>query len=255
MASVGLRATAGSKTLSYGLVQVRVGMMPALDDQARLRAKMVDPDTLGPVKQQYVNELGDVVKPAKAYPYGDTLVELPKDSTDALKALSDGVIALEANLDSVPDELVEKTYLLWPTDGASEQPFKMLATYLEHTGHVLVGKTHAGGTTKAFALRYSKLYGGMVAQLLSYYERVRWDAVQMVRHAVSEMQQPDAPMQEMANQIFDSMPSEIDWAEMRDEYGAALEQAVADAAAGRGTPAPADIVELIQSRMREAEHV
>jgi len=249
MSKVGLRATAGSKTISYGLVQVRVGMMPALDDQARLRAKMVDPDTKGTVKQQYVNEQGSVVKPAKAYPYGGTLVELSKDATEGLKALSDGVIALTNNLESVPDELVEKTYLIWPTDGPSEQPFKLLAGYLEESGHVLVGKTHSGGTTKAFALRYSSLYGGMVAQLLSYYSRVRWDAVQMVRHAVEQVETPDQRMQEMANEILGSMESEIDWGDLRDEYGEALEQAVSEAATQKKDAVPSNIVDILKKQM------
>ena len=248
---VPLRATAGSKTIAYGLVQLKVGMMPALDDGARLRAKLVDPDTHGPVKQQYVNDVGSVVKPAKAYPCGTTLVTLDETVTEALKQLSDGVIHLEANVGTVPAEWIEKTYLVWPQDDTHEAAYKLLSNYLHESDRVMVGRTVSGGTTKAFALRWSELYGQMVAQTLSYHARVRWDEAELVRHAVGEMAEPQAAMQTMADQVFASLPETFDWESVRDEYGEALEAAVNAAAKGGEVTTVADITTILQQSIAE----
>ena len=248
---VPLRATSGTKTLAYGLVQLRVGMMPAQDDGARLRAKLVDPDTHGPVKQQYVNEAGSVVSPAKAYPCGESLVTLDKTVTDGLKQLSDGVIQLQANVQSVPDEWVEQTYLLWPQDDTHEAAYKLLSTYLMESGRVLVGTTIKSGTTKAFAVRWSELYGQMVAQTLTYHARVRWDEVELVRHAVEQMAEPPAEMQVMASQIFETLPDTFDWEGVKDEYGEALEKAVKAAAGDPEVATVSDITAILQQSMRE----
>src|SRR6266702_4752995 len=97
---IGLRSST-KRTLRFGLVNVGISMAPALDESSRVSAKQLDPDSLTPLKQQLVNELGDVVERkdlVKGYSYGDAYVVLDEDEVP--KAESTDLIELTANVDA-----------------------------------------------------------------------------------------------------------------------------------------------------------
>lgn len=245
--TVPLRATSGKRTLKFGLVSVGISMGPALDDTARVSGKYVDPDALTPVKQQYVNEDGDVVKPIKAYPYGEQFIVL--EEGEVPEADSSDVVELVANLtaDEVPAEWVEKTYLTWPTDVTHDQGYALVSHYLRSNGRVFIGTTVSNGTTKAFALRWSEVYGCVVAQVLAYHAQVRWTNVELVCKGVASIPAPDAAMMTMAEQIFDGIADDFAWDEVEDEYGNALTKVIAEKALSGKVTAAASAAPTIAS--------
>jgi Ku protein len=240
---IGLRSSQ-KRTLRFGLVNVGISMAPALDASSRISAKLLDPESLTPLKQQYVNDHGDVVEHkdrVKGYAYGDNFVVL--DDDEVPKAESSDVIDLVANVadTDVPSEWVDSTYLAWPQDTTQDQGYALVSNYLRSYGRAFIGTTVANGTTKVFALRWSEAYGTTVAQMLAFHAQVRWDNIDILREATEAIPAPDTAMADMAKTLFESAPSTFAWHDVADEYGERLELAVADKAKfGSVTPtAPA----------------
>ncbi len=228
--AVGLRATAGKRQLRFGLVNVGIGLTPVLNPTARVSANYVDPTDHTKAIQQYVNAKGEVIKPIRGYLYGEDYIVLT--DSDLPASMDTGMVDLVANVDSVPSEWIESTYLAFPLDLTQEPTYKMLATYLRNTERVLIGTTVHKNTTKAFAVRWSEMYGSCIAQLLAYESRVRWDNVRIASEGIAGIPEVDTQMQQMADTLLDSLPEAFEWGEVEDTYGVALEQAILDKAAG-----------------------
>ena len=224
--TIGLRATGGKRTLRFGLVSVGVSMGPALDTSARVPAKYACPTTLGPVTQQYVNTEGHVVKPVRAYPYGDRMVRLEDDECPKLEGTD--TVTLTANLfaDELPVEWITGTHLCWPTDKTQDDAYMLVSNYLLSNGRVFIGKVIDHGTTKVLAIRFSEVYGCLVAHTLAYRGQVRWDNVEAIREGLATIAAPDPAMASMAATLFDSIGDDFDWSEVRDEYGERLAAAI-----------------------------
>lgn len=233
-----LRATSGKRVLRFGLVSVGVSMGPALDESARVSGKYVDPDLLSPVKQQYVNEAGDVVKPIRAYPYGNEFIVLEDEEVPKMQGAD--VIELVANLaaSEVPSEWVEKTFLAWPQDQTQDNGYGLVSHYLRSNGRVFIGTTIANGTTKVFAIRWSDAYGCLVTQLLAFHAQVRWANVETICKHVAALPPPDEKIAAMAEQVFDGLGDDFAWDEVRDEYGEALTKAIEEKALSGAVTVP-----------------
>lgn len=228
--SVPLRATGGKRTLTFGLVNVGISMGPALDVSARIKANLRDAETLGPVRQQYVNaETGEPTATVRAYQHGNQWVTLEEGEVPKMEG--DGGISLTANIPSahVPSEWIQSTNLTWPTDTTQDQGYRLVADYLRDSKRAFIGKMIDKGTTKVLALRWSSVYSCIVAQTLAYEAQVRWANVEMVRDGIANIEVNPA-MSAMAAQMFDAMPDTFEWAEVEDEYGKALEAAVSEKA-------------------------
>ncbi len=166
----------------------------------------------------------------RGYLYGEDYIVLT--DSDLPASMDTGMVDLVANVDSVPSEWIESTYLAFPLDLTQEPTYKMLATYLRNTERVLIGTTVHKNTTKAFAVRWSEMYGSCIAQLLAYESRVRWDNVRIASEGIAGIPEVDTQMQQMADTLLDSLPEAFEWGEVEDTYGVALEQAILDKAAG-----------------------
>ena len=65
-------ARGSNLTISFGLVNVDVKYAPIVDPKGkRVSGKYLDPATLGPVTQQYVNEKGQPIEKVTGYPHED----------------------------------------------------------------------------------------------------------------------------------------------------------------------------------------
>jgi DNA end-binding protein Ku len=256
--NIGLKATAGKRTLRFGLVNVGISMAPALDTTTRVAGKLLDPTLFTPVKQTWMNARGETVDRdtlVKGYAYGDSYVTL--DPAEIPPAEGSDVIELVANLHErdVPLEWVEKTYLAWPTDTTHDAAYALVSHYLRSNGRVFIGTTVANGTTKAFAVRWSDTYGCAITQLLAYHGQVRWANVDTVKSAVAELPTPDPKMTDMAKTIFNDIPSEFAWNEVQDAYGAALEAAIREKAeSGQVTAQPQGAPEPFTDTLMAALH-
>jgi Ku protein len=230
---IGVRSSM-RRHLSFGLVNVGISLAPALDTSTRVGGKMLDPEGLTPVKQQYVNALGKVVTPVKGYAHGDGFVtlqpdELPSDGNDS-------TIKLAANVESVPPEFIDATYLCWPSDSTGDQTFALIADYLRSTGRAFIGETVANGTTKVFAIRWAGDLGCVTAHLLTASERVRWENVEKIRDAIDAVDVPEA-LSALGAQVFEQMDTAFDYGDVTDEYATALSAAISAKGEGR-TPTP-----------------
>jgi DNA end-binding protein Ku len=224
---IGLRSSQ-RRTLRFGMVNVGISMAPALDE-SRVAGKLLDPETLTPLKQQYINDSGNEVAYAdrvKGYAYGEGYVVLSEDEVP--KADSDGLIDLVANVDAadVPSEWIDTTYLAWPTDTTQDAGYALVSHYLSTYGRAFIGTTVANGTTKVLVIRWSDTYKTVVAQLLNYASQVRQNSLDVLHAGLAAIPAPDEAMAGMASTIFESLADGFAWDEVRDEYGDALSAAI-----------------------------
>lgn len=255
---IGLRSSQ-KRTLRFGLVNVGISMAPALDDSARVAAKLLDPTQLTPLSQKYVNGAGDEIAHAdrvKGYAYGDGFVVLSEDEVP--KASSTDLIELAANVASadIPAEWIDKTYLAWPTDTTQDAGYALVSHYLHAYDRAFVGTTVANGTTKVLVIRWSATYECVVAQLLNYAAQVRTDNLAVLHDGLAAIPAPDESMADMAATVFESLTDTFEWDSVRDEYGEALAAAVIEkgekgtvtaAAPTATTAAPADLMAALQA--------
>ena len=219
-------------TISFGLVNVGVKYGPIVDPKGgRLSGKFLDPDTLTPAKQVYVNEAtGEVVEKVIGYPYGEGYVVLP--DKDDLKSERDGRLVLKSFID--PDEIdplyFEKTHLVWPEKG-NEDGYDLICAVLADSGRYLVGQAVLRDSTKVVVLRYGQ--GCLMAHVCTYDSNLRWDNHKLVTMAHGERPEPDEAMVKMATQVFSDLQGEFDFSSVTDEYDARLRAAVEAAAEGR----------------------
>lgn len=241
----GLRATGGHRTLRFGLLSVDVGLVPLLDGQKRVKGSLIAPNGSS-VQQRYIDADGTLYERSDlhtGYKVNGGVVELTDSDLDALKLDGDDSVELVSRVadSDVPAEYIEKTALVFPTDTASGERYKLLADLLRTKGWALIGKAVDHGTTKAFAIRWSDTTETLVAHTLNYDANVRWGNVEKVRQTLDHLPEPSNEMMDLAEQMFAALPEGYDFASLEDEYGIALEQAVQAKAQGI-TPAPRETV-------------
>jgi Ku protein len=227
-------------TLSFGLVQVGVKYAPFIRER-RLKGHFVDPDTLGPVHQQYVNDAGEVVKQVVAYEYEDKQVVL--NGPEALKSERDGRLELCAFLDpaGIDPIYVEQTYVVWPVKG-QETGYDLLCSVLRQSGKALMGTAVLTKSTKAIVLRFFN--GSLIAHVCTYDACIDWDTQALVAKAYMEREEPEEALKNMAESVFGALPDSFDLASVFDEYDLRLREAVAAQAKGRKPKKAAEKVDV-----------
>lgn len=220
--------------ISYGLLNVGVKLAPMVDPKGgRLSGRFLDPKTLTPAKQVYVNEAtGEVVEKVTGYPSGDGFVVLDEENKHDLKSTRDGRLEIQAFVepDAVDPLYFEKTNLVWPDKG-HEQAYDVLCGVLAESGRYLVGTAVVRDSTKVVVLRYAQ--GCLLAHVCTYDANLRWNEHRLVTMAHGERPEPNVEMVKLAEQLFSSLPEEFDFASVTDEYDARLRAAVEAVAAGR----------------------
>lgn len=260
MADANPRAS-GSLTLAFGLVNVGVKYMPIVDPKGgRLSGKYVDPDTLGPLTQQYVNDKGEAVEKVTAYPYDDRMVVLSSSDLQALKSERDGRLELKAFVDpsGVDPLYFEKTHLLWPDKG-NETSYDVVCAALAASGKYLVGTAVMDKSTKVIVVRYAG--DCLLAHVCAYDSNVRDYERGMVSRTHLSRPAPDSSLVNMAGELFATLDEEFDFASVTDEYDERMRAAVAAAAKGKPMPkakevksAPvADLMEALKASVAAAK--
>lgn len=244
-------ARGSNLTISFGLVNVDVKYAPIIESKGRVSGKYLDPATLGPVTQQYVNEKGQPVEKVLGYPHEEGYVVLSEGDLQALKSERDGRLELKAFIE--PDEVdslyFEKTYLVWPAK-ANETSYDVLCAVLSSSGRYLVGTVVLDKSTKVVVLRYGQ--GCLLAQVCTYDANVRWNEHRLVTGAIGERGAPDETLVNLAMQVFDALDETFDFASVEDEYDQRLRGAIAAAAAGQPVPTapklePVPAVDLMEA--------
>lgn len=250
----------GSLVVSFGLVNVNVKYAPIVDPKGgRLSGKFLDPSTLTPAKQVYVNEAtGEVVERVTGYPHGDGFVVLDDGDAQSIKAQRDGRLALSAFVepDSVDPLFFEKDHIVWPDKG-HETSYDVLCAVLEQSGKYLIGTTLLD-STRAVVLRYA--HGCLFAHVCTYDSSVRWGNQRLVADAHKDRPAADPALVKMAMQVFDNLDDTFDLDAVTDDYDTRLRAAVEAAAEGKPVPkAPtieatpvADLMEALKATVAAA---
>ena len=261
----GLRATGGHRTLRFGLLSVDVGLVPLLEGKKRISGKLTAPNGSS-VSQRYIDAEGTLYERSELhteYPVNGGMVELTDGELDALKQSGDDSVELVSRVaaSEVPAEYIEKTALVFPTDTASGERYKLLADLLRTKGWALIGKAVDHGTTKAFAIIWSDTTETLVAHTLNYDANVRWGNVETVRQTLDQLPEPSDEMMGLAETMFQALPEGYDFGSLEDEYGIALEQAIQDKAKGiepkpasdKPVPAAGDLLEALKASVEAAD--
>lgn len=242
----------GSLTISFGLVNVGVKYAPIMESSSgRLSGKFLDPDTLTPAKQQYVNETtGKKVEKVTGYPHGDAFIVLPEGEAQGLKAERDGRLELKALVDpeTIDPIFFDKSHIVWPEKG-HETTYDVLCAVLDQTGRYLVGTTTLD-STRAIVLRYD--HGCMLAHVCTYNALIRWGNSAAVAGAHAERPAPDEALVDMAHQVFGSLPETFDLTSVEDDYDARLRAAVDAAAKGKPLPKKDELPQTPVADLMEA---
>lgn len=240
-------------TISLGLVNVGVKYAPIVRDE-RIRGKYLDPTTLTPVHQQYVNDDGAVVEDkVTGYPHagGDDFIVLSPGDVKALESERDTRLELKAalELDVIDPLYFEKTYLVWPDKG-HEEGYDLICAVLASTGQVLVGTAVLSKSTKVIVLRYGQ--GCLMAHACTYDDYVTWGDHSLVTKGHGERPAPSDELLAMAHTLLGNLPSEFDMAGVHNEYDQRLRAAIAEVAAGRPVPVQETADALPVSDLMEA---
>lgn len=238
-------------TVSFGLVNVGVKYAPLVDAKGRLAGTYLDPKSHLPVKQQYVNDKGEVVKHVTGYAYGSGYVVPDPEDVKALELARDSRLELKAFVDpaTVDPLYLEKAYLVFPDKG-NEAGYDLLCAVLEVTGKALVGTTVIRKSTKAIMLRYAQ--GCLLAHACTYDKNVTWGDQRLVAMGHAERPTPAKDMVEMALTLFSGLPGEFDFSAVEDEYDARLRAAIEGLAQGKKVERPVEEAQLPTGDLMEA---
>ena len=245
-------------TVSFGLVNVGVKFAPLVQDK-RTKGHYVDPGSGGPVKQQYVNEAGEVVKPISAYDHPSGPVVLEASEKADLESERDKRLNLQAfvELDTVDPLYFTNTYLVWPEKG-HEAGYDVLCEALAQSGKALMGTSVLTKATASVLLRYGQ--GCLLMHVCTYDANVNWSNHRLVTGAAGERPEPAGELVEMALSLFSTLDEEFDFGSVTDEFDERLRAAIEAKAEGRPIESapqaePAvllDLMEALKASVAEA---
>lgn len=225
-------------TINFGIVNVPVKYGPVLESKGtRISGKFIDPDTLQPVKQQYVNETGKVVEKVTGYPYGDTFIVLREGEAALLKSQRDGLLRLRAYVEpeQVDPLYFDKTNVVWPAKGGDEG-YALICNALAKSGRYLIGTIVLSGSEKVVVLRYAN--GVLFAHVCIYDENVRNNNLALVATANSGREQPTPEYMALVEQVLETLEDTFEFSSFEDDYNQRLRASIEATASGKPLPKP-----------------
>ena len=166
----------GTGTISFGMVSIPIRLYSAAEASAAISFNLLDGKTKTRLKQQYVNQAGEIVgrdQMVKGYEFAkDQYVAF---TTEELKAMEEQAQKAIEITEFVPAAAVDpvyfdKPYYLGPEKGG-EKAYKLLLEAMRQTGKSALARWAARGKQYLVLIRPSK--GGLVMQQLMYADEVR----------------------------------------------------------------------------------
>jgi DNA end-binding protein Ku len=166
----------GTGTISFGMVSIPIRLYSAAEPSAAISFNLLDGKTKTRLKQQYINQAGEVVprdQMVKGYEFAkDQYVAF---TTDELKAMEEQAQKAIEITEFVPASAVDpvyfdKPYYLGPEKGG-EKAYKLLLEAMQKTGRSALARWAARGKQYLVLIRPTK--GGLVMQQLLYADEVR----------------------------------------------------------------------------------
>lgn len=263
---VPLRASGGHRTLAFGLIRIPVGTMPARESVKRRSATLLHDGHR--VQQVYRDvETGELIESRteleKGFEHNGGYVQL--HDSELPDKDGDGVLELVAAIpaSSVDPDRVDKTNLCWPEDTAAAEAYNLVAAYVApevrdmpgDDNTALIAKGRDKGTDKVFVIRWSERFNCLVIDECGYEQYDRLAEAEVIHEGIASLPAPDDKALALAGSLFDSLPTEFDFAEVEDTYAAELDHRVVAKAGGQtieAAPAvqkaaPTDLMEALRA--------
>ena len=261
-------------TISFGLVNIPVALGVATK-RSDPKFRMLDAETLHPVRRQYVvpersesEPAGEDTAPPPPREAAETVrgleldpgrfVVISPDELEALKADRRRTIDIEAFVDVAEIDPVhyDRSYYVMPQEG-SERPYALLLEAMRRTGRAAVGRFVLSRREHLALVRPAG--DALVLELLFYPEDVRPKDEIEDRVRGTEVLQREL---DVATQLVESLSRPFDPAEFENERNRELQALVERKLAGdevavapepRPSAAPApDLMEALEASVREA---
>jgi DNA end-binding protein Ku len=218
-----MRST-GSITVAFGLVSIPVKLYAATSQADAIKFCLLDKSGAR-VKQQYVNDAGEVVA------YSDMLRgyefaagQFVTFTADELKAMKEAGSKTAEVVEFVPADSIDpiyfdKPYFLAP-DKVGATAYALFAEALRTSGRVAIAKWAANGKQKVVMIRATD--AGLVMQLLMFADEVR----SMSELAIPRIDVKPAELT-LAKQLIDALSTEaFDPSTITDVVGQRIREAV-----------------------------
>ncbi|MBI3975806.1 MAG: Ku protein [Armatimonadetes bacterium] len=228
-----------SGTLAFGLVTIPVKLYSAVESSSEVSFRLLDRETLTPIKEIRVNPETKEEIPWERIVRGvehakEKYVALTSEELKSLPLPTAHTVELLGFVDAeeISPLYFDKAYYLGPGKGG-EKAYELLRRTLEEEGKVGLGKVAIRTREHLAAVRPTD--GALVMQTLYYADEVR---------AADEI--PDLPKnvrvlpaeRKMAEQLIGSMVTRFDPAEYKSDYQQALRKLIKAKMAGRTLPEP-----------------
>jgi DNA end-binding protein Ku len=196
----------GTGTISFGMVSIPIRLYSAGEPTAAISFNLLDGKTKTRLKQQYVNQAGEIVpreQMVKGYEFSkDQYVAFTSDELKAMEEQAQRAIEITEFVpaSAVDPVYFDKPYYLGPEKGG-EKAYKLLLEAMRQTGKSALARWAARGKQYLVLIRPTK--GGIVMQQLLYADEVR---------SISEVPVVDAAIKEgelkLAVQLVEQIATE-----------------------------------------------
>ena len=254
-------------TLGFGLVNVPISLKPLMETKARTGGHYLCATHMARVKTRYECPEGHLLAEGErviGYPVPgteDQYVVLDASVVDALAAERTGVAKIETVCDfaSIDPLYLGQPYLCYPQKGAGEG-FDLIRELLATSGKALVTRAVLSKETVQLVFRYSSELDVIIAHVCTFAERIRRHDVRLVHELARK---PDQQMLKIAGSLMASLEGTFDPQAVEDTYSAALDEAIAAAAAGtpitvtkaRPAASTVDLMEALKASLASAAEV
>jgi DNA end-binding protein Ku len=180
----------GTGTISFGMVSIPIRLYSAAEPSAAISFNLLDGKTKTRLKQQYINQAGEVVprdQMVKGYEFSkDQYVAFTSEELKAMEEQAQKAIEITEFVPAAAVDPVyyDKPYYLGPEKGG-EKAYKLLLEAMQKTGRSALARWAARGKQYLVLIRPAK--GGLVMQQLLYADEVR---------SISEVPVGDAELKE-----------------------------------------------------------
>lgn len=256
-------------TLMFGMVSIPIAMRPLASDRRKgVAGRLLCPEHMEPLKQLYQCEhdpkkphtmtKGETVTGYETAQDSGQFVTLDDEVIESLVADREAAASVRqvVSAESIDPIFYEKTYTVWPQEGAG-QPHDLFTAVLREQKLAAILTATISKQTRTFAVRWCEPQGCLVASLLYFDSDLRWEDGETVAASVADRSGTITDEHvAMARSLLEGMVGEFDPSEVEDTYTEALTEAIQAAAKGvkpttakpkASTAAPIDLLDTLKA--------
>lgn len=215
-------------TISFGLVNIPIVLVNALDPSSSISFKQIDKRTGEKIKYKRVNATTEKEVPweqiGKGYQYSKDLI-LPIDEKDLKKVAGENAhtVAIEEFVDKKNIDVlnIDRTYYLLPSK-KGEKGYVILREALKRSNKVGIAKIIL--TTKEYLAAVAVYENILVVHLLHYADEIRDISDMEIPHEDFKKYKVSPKEIEVAKKLIESMTAKWNPKKYKDDYKVAVEK-------------------------------